>query len=311
MMKWIALIVALGIGMIASAQNVDRYKYFESDGILDTGVSNETANAMVRDGIASGNVEIVNLSIRALGRLSGHAAHDFPSPHGSLPSRSFQQVDGLKRFLMDHWYEQHEKSGYNVREAMFRAMGSKDGVNLELSLADLGLEETDKPTGDDIAAAMQEKWLPWTMIPQILCVFWPGDSDVHTLLWDFHSRDRSPEISLTILLLLNTGKFTMDEDNAFRIDQLNGVGELAGGAAMLAAEGLALSRPVDALPSLVSAAQNHAGARGDILVTIAGYEDDELAPYVRELAPLVNVNRANVLLGAEQEALDRLKSFVK
>ena len=311
MMKSFALIVTLGIGMIASAQNVDRYKYFESDGILDTGVSNETANAMVRNGIASGDAEIVNLVIRALGRLASHTAHGLLSPHGSLPSRSFQQVDGLKRFLMNHWDEQHEKSGYKVRESILRALGSTDGVNLELNLAHLGLEETDEPTVDDIWNAAQEKSLPWTKIPQILCVFWPGDSDVHTLLWDFHLKDRSQDISSTILGLLNTGKFSTDRANAYRIDQLNRVGELAHVPVFFAVRGLALSRPADALPGLIFALQNHAVARGDILATIAGYEDDELAPYIRELAPLVNVDRDKLRLGAELEALNRLQSLMK
>lgn len=310
MVRSFALVVTLSIGVFASAQKVDQYRDLATKAILDSGVSNETINEMVRNGIASDDANIVHLVIRALGQLASHTAHELVSPHGPLPERSFQQVEGLKRFLMNHWYEQHEKSGYDVQKATFESLGT-DAENPELNLTHLGFEETDEPSPDDIWEAFQERSLSWPRIPLILCVFWPGDPEVHTLLWDYHSRDLSPNTYLTILGLLNDGKFTTDRANAFRIDQLNDVGELAFVPVNFAVEGLALSHPVEALPGLISAFHNHSGTRGDILVTIAGYEDDELIPFLKELAPIINVNRNNLRPGKKLEALDRLQSLVK
>ena len=82
----------LGFAVVASAQDVDRYRYFRDEGIFDQGVSNETAYAIVRDGVASSDPAIVDLTIKALGLLAATVTHGLPSSHGpSLPPGLFRR----------------------------------------------------------------------------------------------------------------------------------------------------------------------------------------------------------------------------
>ena len=99
---------------------------------------------------------------------------------------------------------------------------------------------------------------PWLMIPQILCVYWPGDPDVEQFLYEKHEADEGGNTTLTTLFLLNAGKFTSNEANAFRmftsrIRLRRWPAPMAPMAVTRAAEGLALSRPADALPALIEA----------------------------------------------------------
>ena len=84
---------------------------------------------------------------------------------------------------------------------------------------------------------------PWVMIPQVLSVFWPKDPDVEQFLYEMQHTDEGETTALTTLFLLNVGKFTSSEANAFRIDQLRDSNEGMGAptAVAWAAEGLALS----------------------------------------------------------------------
>lgn len=63
-------------------------------------------------------------------------------------------------------------------------------------------------------------------------------------------------------------------------------------AVALAAEGLALSRPAEPVPYLISARLEHPSAGGEILVALAGYEDDVLSAYASEVAELPSVTAA-------------------
>ena len=97
----------------------------------------------------------------------------------------------------------------------------------------------------------------------------------------------------------------------FRFGQLSGLaGEPAAlGAVILAAQGLAISRSLDGLPHLITAAEQHPGATTDILVAVAAYDDAQLASYARELQSLVDTSRSTRPMGAASAALDRLQSF--
>ena len=264
-------------------------------------------------GINSRNPVIVDMTIRALGELASHVAHGLPSTHGPLPARSFPQVVGLKGFLIGHWREQHRKSGHNMLAATIRDLGLTDGARLNnLTRDDLGLERNlNEVSPEELVEALRERISPWGMIPQILCTFWSGDPEVHELVWDIQTTDSSPHVSLTTLGLLNVGRFATPEATAFRISQLSRLGgePAALGAVILAAQGLAISRSLDGLPHLITAAEQHPGATTDILVAVAAYDDAQLASYARELQSLVDTSRSTRPMGAASAALDRLQSF--
>ena len=48
-----AILIALGVAMAASAQDIDRFRYFQEHGVMDPQISAEAANSLVREGIAS------------------------------------------------------------------------------------------------------------------------------------------------------------------------------------------------------------------------------------------------------------------
>ena len=216
--------------------------------------------------------------------------------------------------MADHWKRKHEENGRNTAQASLRELGIADGQSLDsIALGDLGFEEGEETDPDALVAAIQERMSPWPMIPQILCTFWPGDSDVLELLWDYEATDLSPNQSLTTLGLLNAGKFATPEVDAFRISQLARPSDeaVASVAVMLAARGLARTQPIDALPHLISAGMEHGSARGDILIAVAAYGDDELAPYARELQSFLGNRMPPRHMDAETEAFERLKSIVE
>ena len=117
----------MGIAAGACAQDVADYRYFKDHGILDPRVSDETANALVREGIASEDPVVLDLTIRALG-YAMLLVHDLPTPYDSLPERSFAAVPGLKPLLIGYWREHHQRSGYNTLAAVQRGVGVPKGA---------------------------------------------------------------------------------------------------------------------------------------------------------------------------------------
>ena len=135
----------------------------------------------------------------------------------------------------------------------------------------------------------------------------PG-RDVEQFLYEMHNTDESRLVSMTTLGLLNTGKFTSVDANAFRISQLDNP-ELdisAPLAATWAAEGLALSRPPDALPALIEAGVKCPRARGAVITAVAGYDETDLDLYKREVGELLQHGVGVMPTGAETEAFEKL-----
>lgn len=312
----LALVLTLCVATNASAQSVDVYRYFKSDGIFDPGVTDETANALVRAGIASEDAEIRDLTVRALGEYAMHAVNDLPTRYGSLRERSFA-VPELKSTLIAYWREQHERSGYDTVAALQRGLGleAREGVG-GVTVESLGLPEDASP--DDIFDTVLTKTPAWTMVPQILCELFPGDSEVLELVWERETTDVSPENdALGTLTLLNVGRFATSEANAFRIDALaapsSGPPErqlVSRLVVTIAARGLAFSQPLEAFPHLIAAAFEHPNAKGDILVVLAGYDDDVLSAYASELAVLLS-DFHGAPMGAVSDAVSRLETFIR
>ena len=71
-MKTSALIVALAFSTAVLAGDIDRYKEFQRKGVFDADVSNRDANAIVGEGIKSGDPEIVVATLGAIGWFAAY-----------------------------------------------------------------------------------------------------------------------------------------------------------------------------------------------------------------------------------------------
>ena len=311
-------IIALGIAGTTLAQDFQRFRHFQDAGVHDPGVSATAANSLVSEGIASENSRIIDMTIRGLGDLAANLAHQLPTEYGEYPVRAFSDVVGLKEFLIEHWRRQHEIAGRNALEATVRELGGRlvDGSTLDLSVADLGLEESADGSVDATAliSKLRETVSPWRSIPQILAVYWLGDADVEQFLYDMHDADQSATKMPTTLGLLNTGKFATDRANLFREKQLGApnTGDPSVSIAVtFAAEGLAFSRPTYALPALIDAAMEHPTARPAVLVTMSHYGEEDLVPYAQEIDKLLEGDLGLLPMGAETEAVERLKKITE
>lgn len=322
--SWQAVLLFGGLLVAAavSAQETDRLRHFEEHGVMDPQVSSETANSLVRAGIESGDPEVVDLAIRGLGNLAAVLAHDLPHVYAELPTRTFHGVPGLKRFLMEHWLEQLDQARGSAFEATNESLGcdSPDGITVTCpSPGEWGLEVNDSGDAVDPEALIRElsKRMPsWPMIPQILSVYWPGDPEVEQFLYQMRDTDRTPNVTLTTLSLLNVGKFTSEVANAFRMSQLEDpyTGDMEVGASpavILAVDGLALSRPVESLSALIEAGVKYPAARGAALVAVAGYGEDLLQRHGRQIGRLVRSGAGAARTDAEAEAYDRLVGLLE
>ena len=308
MTRTLLCIVALLVGASTWAGDIDRYRYFMEEGILDVGVSNQVANDIVAQGIASNDPEIVDTTIRSLRKFAMFLAHDFLSPPGQLPERSFAEVSGLKEFLIAHWRRNHKESGYNTHQ-----MSSRELENFHATV-EAKEGGRDSMSSEEYWQALLEAWSPWPATPQILCVFWPRDDDVHRIVWENHEKDLSPNLASQTLGLLNVGKFTTPRADAFREEvlrsSLTSQVETAHVNATFAAKGLALSRPPEALPLLISVAKAFGASRGELMIVIAAYDDEQLAAHTEELRPLVEGYESWRPMGADAEARERLKEVL-
>ena len=304
------MLLMVGIAVGGSAQDVADYTYFKDAGILDPDVSVETANTLVREGIASEDPVILDLTIRALARYAMHVVHGPPTPDDSLPERSFAAVAGLKPLLIGYWREQHRRSGYNTLGAIQRGRGVPEGSTaVGSTLERLGLPE-DASLEDQVEAVFAAT-PAWIMVPQTLCALYPGDGDVLELLWEMEGTEISPSPPAEMLGRLNVGRFATPEANAFRIHALAAPsGRLEDSQAVaVAAQGLGLARPIEAIPHLISAGLEHRHAREEIVVVLAGYADEELKPYASEVARLVQQTHVTGRTDGVSDALSRLETF--
>ena len=364
-MKFGAALLVLCSASVVIGQGAERFSRFHDRGIFEEGVSTEAANALVAEGIASGDSAVVELTIHALGAYASYLPNSAPpgvlrsagaGPFGPLPSRAFHERAGLKGFLMAHWRREHASSGYNfdasARAAFERARpsataseaGSRtpdadaemtDGGSeapgqtqevkdafMELA-ADLGFEDPREASPDEILLAFGKRLPAWHAIPQVLCALWPKDAEVLEFVWELQATDRSPNRWLGTLGRLNTGRFTSAEADAFRLKELARPRDDRDGhvVALFAAEGLALSRRPEALAPLIAAGIRHRSAIGEIVLAVAGYSDEELAPQAAELRKLLvrlplGVSREplpaalQARIDAEAAAFERLQSIV-
>lgn len=87
--------------------------------------------------------------------------------------------------------------------------------------------------------------------PTILAVHFPGDEDVHHLIWEQHALTGNV---FGTLVVLNAGRFTTPEADALRIESLSSDDMLVFAAGAL---GIAMSKPEEGLDALVESLKSN------------------------------------------------------
>ena len=163
-------LLALWAGVSASAQEVERFRHFMEEGVMDLGIPAAMANEVVGQGIASEQAVIVDMTLRAMREHAAYMANDFLRRNILLPHRDFAQVPRLKEFLIEHWRARARESGYNtsaVRERETSGIG-------DLDLVEQGPEGNDvlaDGAWERIGEEVRERMSAWTSIPRILAVY--------------------------------------------------------------------------------------------------------------------------------------------
>ena len=148
----------------------------------------------------------------------------------------------------------------------------------------------------------------------VLCSLWPGNADVLQLVWYQQETEVNPKQHYSTLGLLNLGKFATPEADAFRISNLtvpwevNSIAYIAVGSA---AKGLTMNRPIDALSPLLAAGAEHPLARKEVWVALASYDDEQLAPFARDIRLLLGSDKPLYVTEAVSVAYDRLEMVAK
>ncbi len=178
------LLVGLVASVGAFAADVDRHRQFMTDGIYDPALPNAEAYRIVREGIESDDAEAAYLTVAALTlvamveRLAEHGIDDWylaESGKGRMPRRDYSKVPGLKEFLIRYWRAHHEENGYDAdfdnSDRTEEHDGSIDWTHISRSSA-------------------------WRATLGVLCRFYPGDAEVHELLWEVSDNDLTPKETL-------------------------------------------------------------------------------------------------------------------
>ena len=211
----------------------DDYEGFAKAGVFDPEVSNTKANELVSEGLFSGDPRLVRLTLEAL------AAHSHGQRLGTVVGRDFSKVPQLKEFLTEHWRKRISEG------------------DLSRTIEDMGdyldrTPRTDEPHSMFVRGVANIR--DWVLIPSILAASFPGDEHVHDLLWEYYSLSQDVPLDGWILGFFNEGRFTTPEVDRLRIDH---VGSENRATAVLAAEGLALSKPDGGLEALMSALRKY------------------------------------------------------
>lgn len=258
-----ALVAAAGDDPLVPGDDVGVYEDFAAVGVFDPKMPNEQANEMVSRGVFSGNPTLVRLTLQAL------AAHSTGRRFGTVVARDFFKVPQLKEFLIEHWRRSIAAGGLD------REISEYDSIGRKL--------ETDDPNFLFVYGISTSA--DWVLIPSILVAVFPGDEDVHDLLWEYDSLSQDVPLDGWILGFFNEGRFKTPEVDRLRIEV---VGNENRASSVLAADGLALSKPEGGLEALISARLEYPD-REDILAPAIVAYGPEAIPLLDE-AGLRNIS---------------------
>ena len=228
--------------------------------------------------------------------------------------RPFANISDLKEMLINKWNENYADSGYNLRLALVQSLGSTDGRSITIPNSIIEGLNGKIQDQNALARLLREQTPAWIKIPIVLSAYWPGDTEVHALIWEFYLKDQSPDVVFQTMRWLNNGMFSTDKDNKLRIDQLirrdlTHPSEII--LIQLATQGLAYSKPVEAIPFLIEAGQSYPRVRNDILFVLGKYGDNELEGHINHLSSMLTIVDEEKLLpmSRAQTSYVRLKSL--
>ena len=252
----------------------NRYDWFEQKGVYDTSFDNNEANKLINDAIHGDDPKAIEHVVRGMGMLAAWVETSLWSGSGSTPPiRRFQNIPGIKEFLVDYW-----------------RTGEGSGAVFDKELPDSGMP---------ILPA-------WQFVPGILAVYFPNALEVHDFIWEIHD----PTNPIPTLRLLNAGGFKTPEATAYRIQKLNianiqrsSHGRDAGiafEAKRHAAKGLALYQTDEGLQELVKQLELDDHALPEVVEAIVAYGLAAL-PYLEDLREV----------SSEHPDHDKIKSAVR
>ena len=208
------------------------YVDFARSGVFDPQLSNAEAMELVSRGLFSGNPRLVRLTLEAMG------AHAITRGAGEVVvERDFSVVPQIKEFLIAYWNTKLAEEG-----GVFPIEVDQEVVVRHVREA--------YDSGDSMFAVISSFTPDLSIIPNVLASNFPGDEDVHDLLWEFRPLvQAAPQSDGWMLKMFNAGRFSTPEVDRLRIDSL-GSDDLM--TFVEASEGLAISRPEGGIEALIS-----------------------------------------------------------
>lgn len=200
--------------------------------------------------------------------------------------RNFAAVPQLKEFLIARWDVKVAEEGH------ISLLGKPDDSLPRMR--NMVADDNRERLWGSMAAALPD----WLLIPRVLVAYFPGDPDVERLLWKLEPHVPHGGAFLT---LFNQGRFTTPEVDRKRIEAVGGDDY---SASVVAAKGLALSRPEGGIDALVSALRKHP-ERASFLV-------DTLVSFGPEATPhLEKIPESDLPASAFAQVLDGLKRVTR
>lgn len=292
-------------------------KLITDNSLADVSISDERILRLLEDAIQDLDSENRRYLIQELGKYAELLS---PPPvvaldRSSISVRPIHRFPELKEMLFHHFEREHANSEFNSGKQLQADIQKMISATSDSSKSRSLMSESDEAIDvEAISDNVQNYISPWLRIPTILATFWPQDSEVLEFLWKY--KEREPDLEpFQLLKLFSIGKFDTPKVNNFRISQLVSAGGAqesfhTGYAISLAAKGLALSHPEEAIPELIQAGLNQAKPRADILITLAGYTNEQLDPYYTELKPLISARVTEISdLHAFDDAIARLEAY--
>ena len=250
------------------------YEDFARSGVFDLELSNPEANELVSQGLFGGTPRLVRLTLQAM------AAHALDrGVGGTVVDRNFAAVPQLKEFLIAHWRTKVAEEGQAA------LLGEPDDVTAQVKEA--------IANGENQWVATVAVIPDWLLIPSVLAAYFPGDEEVHGFLWD----DFAPYVpEHGLLMVFNEGRFKTPEVDQMRI---SGVDDDDHFTSVLAAQGVAFSRPEGGLDALISALRNYPGREEFLMDAIVSY-GPEAIPLLEEIPESHPGARTHILEGLER-----------
>ena len=231
------------------------YEWFDVEVAFNVDLSHVKANEIVEHALSSKDPELIHHAVSGMAFQSAVANgrwDELMNPTGDevYPIRTFDQIPGLKTFLINYYREGYLKNG---------------PIHESKAIVVNGTQWWRVPA--------------WKASPTILATYFPNDPVVHDFIFEIDTEE-FPYAPVRTLSLLSVGKFRTEEANRYRIECLQSCeGE---DAQRLAAETLGEFRTPSGLLALQDALNLDHRAFVEIATSIMAYGDPNSERLVRE-----------------------------